>query len=194
MSSTSYSWNEFKARTGLYRVDRFCGAQVAISEEHWVVHEGFAFLFTHFIDNLANAGEAELLLKVPANTYPHIHQLDLAAGRGDVRIEIFEGPTTSSDGTPVSAPNQNRNSTNTPGLNVFHTPTVSADGTKFWDHWLHPTASGSGGRQEGLVLSPMGTELVLKPETNYLIKITNNSGATIDLMLRGLFYELPEHL
>jgi len=184
-------------------IDRLTGAQVTISEEHWLTHKGLTFAMSHRFAAVANAASVNLLLKNPAGNYPHLHKIDVIVEDGDVDMFGFEGVVVSADGTPLVAGNTNRASSNTPTLEIFHTPTITDDGTQIWQDWAPPTAAGAGGggggggagaRHEGIIYSPVGDEWILAPDTNYVLRHTNNSGGAIDILVRIMFYELPASL
>ena len=169
--------------------DDISGGGVAIDALHYMVHQGFVFHISHTIAALANTASHEILVKVPASTYPHLHKHVTYVGAGDVDLDIFEGTTVSADGTAITSHITNRNSSNTPGTLFYHTPTVTDDGTLIHDQWVPPTSSGTGGSHDGADAST-GEEWLLAPSTNYLIRITNNSGDTIRVWEEILWYEI----
>lgn len=185
--STS-NWNG-QGRTPAGFIDQYSGAKVALSEEHWVIHKGLAFMFHYKATGVANGASVEILLANPNGNYPHLHAFDLMAGSGGIDMYLFEDTTVSAAGTAVSTFNPNRNSTNTPNLVVTHTPTVTGAGTELFHLWLPPTATGVGVKN-GIIRSQEGMEWIAKNNANSLIRITNNSGGAIDIMLRVMFYEL----
>jgi hypothetical protein len=155
-----------------------------------MVHDGFMFTVSGKQTGLADAGVFDTLIKVPAATFPHITIYRFSFGRGDIDLLAYEGTTVSADGTAVTASNMNRNSTNTPDTDFFHTPTVTSPGTLMYTLWTPPTTAGIGGSAEGVTDIEHGTEWVLKPSTNYLIRMTNSSGATIDHAFHVIWYEI----
>ena len=70
-------------------------------------------------------------------------------------------------------------------------PTITTTGVLIHTKWFEPTAAGVGPKP-GVGLSDLanGEEWILKPNTSYLIRVTNNSGATIDLSFDFLWYEV----
>ena len=169
--------------------DTVSHAITVIDEAHKMIHEGFMYKAWHKFTAVADAASVYLHLKNPADTYPHLHDFAVVAGGGDVDVEVFETPTTSADGTELVERSLNRNGTvDAAGLQPFHTPTVSADGTQLRSSWIPPTASGTGNTDSGAIENAE-YEMVLKPSTNYLIKITNNSGGAIDIHTRMYWYE-----
>ena len=161
-----------------------------IDAGHAMVHLGFVYKAWHKFTGVADAASVYLHVKNPADLYPHLHDFTVTAGRGDVDVQVFETPTTSADGTLLQERSLNRNGTiDTSGLDVYHTPTVSSDGTEIRNTWIPPTAAGVGHSDSGAV-EDADLEMILKPSTNYLIKITNNSGGSIDIHAKLYWYEL----
>lgn len=96
-------------------------------------------------------------------------------GGGDIDLTYYEGTTTSDDGTPAPTQNTNRNSANTAGVVFYANPTVTDDGELLQSIWAHPTSTGTGNKT-GVADVRTGAAWVLKPDTKYLIRITNNDG------------------
>lgn len=164
-------------------LDSVSGALQVIDYEHARVHSGKAFLVNgkHSINNAATD---YYLLKVPAASYPHLRQVKITGTGGPMDIYLFESPTTSADGTGMTEINYNRNSANAPTMTVFADPTVSADGTEL-EYLLVTGTKHDTGLSEGEQI-----EFVLKPSTNYLVKVTNNSGSTVSYALKLFWYEI----
>ena len=172
------------------KFDRHSRCVSTIDAVHRMIHEGFAYHASGKATAIADGATLEMLFKVPAGTFPHFHKVRMQYGAGDVEMDAYEGTTVSADGTSITAYNLNRNSSNTPNMTAFHTPTITADGTKIHAQWAPPTASGTGGSQEGVVDVTQGEEWILKPDTNYLFRITNNSGEIISIGYEIMWYEI----
>lgn len=172
-----------------YKFDRLTHAVAVISSEHRQTHDGMTFHFTERFAALANLGVHNVLFKVPAGTYPHAYTFRFSIQDAPVNIEIYEGTTVSADGSAVSTFNRNRNSTRTPTCTAFTGPTITGDGTLIHDRYV-PSAGGSGVNTVGIIGDGAGEEWLLKPSTNYLIRLTNNSGGAIDGTYEMLWYEL----
>lgn len=172
------------------QVDQYTGALTVIAETHRMTHEGFVFHADRKVTGLADAGTDDMLIAVPAATFPHMHRIRINTGKGDIDITLYEGTTTSADGTAVTSFVTNRNSANTPDVVITHTPTVTGVGTAIHSAWIPPTATGVGQSAEGVRGAEQGEEWLLKPSTKYLLRVTNNSGSTIDLWVELLWYEI----
>jgi hypothetical protein len=158
---------------------------------HQMGHEGFVHHTSGKILALADAGVYEFLLVVPAATYPHLNRVNFSVSSGDVDIVSFEAPTQTDEGSVLTSYNTNRNSANTPGMLVYTGPTITVDGTQIHTAWVPPTAAGVGqSKNDGVADVNAGEEWIIKPSTEYLIRLTNNAGAAIDFRYEFLWYEL----
>ena len=147
------------------------------SDRHGHVEDGEMWLHNGIHPSLANGATADHLLRVGAESI-HIIQMDPHAQQspvaGPITVTLYEAPTTTADGDPGAMRNRNRNYPDTsPPFLVFENPTVTAIGTEVQAILL--TGSIQAGRGDAQDL-----EWVLKPNTDYLIRLPNNSGGAID--------------
>ena len=170
-------------RQGPATVDRVSKNLVFIDIIHHHIHDGDMFQADRLEEGVANDGTVEMLIKVPAGGVAHA-SFTAQAG-GDARLQLFEGPTITADGTPVTPVNRNRTSTKVSAVSVFHTPTTSAAGTPLPDKLI---AGGSGGNSAGGQTEPFA-EWNLKADEDYLFRITNISGVAQNIGLEVDFYD-----
>jgi hypothetical protein len=170
-------------------MDPYVHAITAVAEVHRMSHDGFMHHVSGKQTGIANAASAEFLMVVPADVRPHITRVELDVGAGDVDLLMYEGTTTSADGTALTSKTTNRNSIHTPGCVAYGGPTVTGDGTQFHQVWAPPTSAGVG-QKVGIMNIALGEEWVLQPSTKYLFRITNNSGGTISLGYEFVWYEV----
>ena len=166
-------------------VDALGGGLVMIETEHQHIHEGTAFHMSHYLSSL-DAGDVNahnILLKNPAGNFPHLRSYHGVGTGGPLRIRLFEGVTISADGTPIAAHNMNRNSSNTSDLKAFDEPTITGEGEEMEIH-LAPT-----GHKEGGLTDTVPVEWIFKPDTNYLIRLTNGNAQAIEALLEAFWYE-----
>lgn len=172
----------------MVRTDRdfINNAFIHMDEIHANIHRGW--MFSASIVDLALADDAAIEVLIQTHATQSAHMRFVAAGGGDVEIELYEGATFSAAGTPMSASNRNRSSANTADSIITHTPTLTGDGTE-----LHNTL-GPGG--SGFFATPGGEsrtfeEWVLAPATVYLFRVSNRSGVAAPVSVTLDFYE-PE--
>lgn len=172
------------------KFDSYVHAVTVISEPHRLSHDGMVFHASGKQLALANAASAEFAMVVPAGSYPHVQRVRLDLERGDIDLLMYEGATLSDNGTPIPTRNVNRNSPNTSLVPIFGAPTITDDGTLFHTHWVPPTGSGVGSSEGIMDVSAFGEEWILAPSTNYMWRITNNSGGTLDFRYEFVWYEV----
>lgn len=147
-------------------IDPSTEAMPTVEYAHHEIHEGDHYFVKGWMD-LTNAQVFDFLATTP-DTLKWAHMLVAFSSESEAHVTIYEGTTTSADGTAVTAVNRNRNSTNTAGLVVTHTPTITDVGTQIVSYKMGSMQK-SGGEARG------NNELILKQNTKYLIRITNDT-------------------
>jgi len=166
--------------------DEMTGAALVIDTIHHEVHEGEMFHASHTNGSVSNGAKVDMLLVTGAAVETHV-SWEVFAG-GQVTVYLYEGATTSANGTAITVYNMKRNSLNAPDGVVTHTPTVTATGTtalvngRILPGGTSPTTRVGGGIRSG-------AEWILKPGTKYLMRITNTSGGTIAINVALEWYE-----
>lgn len=163
---------------------------VVMDYSHYMVHDGQMYNAS-YVNLTVTASSFYEVLMVTGAKEPHINiGVDFgAAGRawlyGDV---TYTSDTTTSYGTALTIMNMKRSSTNTPDMTMYiagSTPSWTAS-TLLYDESFGAATNksnpvGGGVRQ--------GTEWVLKPNTKYLLRLTNISAATASASFQAQFYE-----
>ena len=168
--------------------ERLTSAIRTIETEHAYIHEGIFFeSYNKF--TLAAGATKVITIKPATGTYLHYRPTNLVTSADKVTIEFYEGATlTAATGTAVTPSNHNRNSTLTSKVTLLDAPTVTANGTKFAQVYI-PGATGTGGTRTGQSAGTSGSEWVLKPNTVYLIRVTNGSSGSNDIQVNFQWYE-----
>ena len=73
-------------------------------------------------------------------------------------------------------------------IEFFEGATVTANGTKFAQVYI-PGATGMGGTRTGASAGLSNSEWVLKPNTVYMIRVTNGSSGSNDIQINFEWYE-----
>jgi len=165
------------------------GATVVAIKLDKLIDNGLVFYGSVKATGLTNGSTYDLLISVPSGYNMHLLKMRSNVGEGDVDIEMYEGTTTSADGSAGTPVDVNRVTANTANVGFYTGPTVTDAGTLIHTGWAVPTATGTGLSSAGVSNTEAGEEWVLKANTKYLYRITNNSGATIDHWHEGLWYE-----
>lgn len=169
--------------------DPYAYAITVIDEEHRLVHDGMAFNCSYVHGSLANAATLTMHAKVPAGCYPHIRACDVTMSDSPCLVNFYKDATLSADGTLVATQgNVNSASSNTAGLVMYHTPTITDPGTLVRTKYV-PDMGGVGSNVVGAISSEFGEEIILSPGS-WLLQVTNNSGAAIVVGFQNFWYEL----
>jgi len=164
-------------------IDGVTNAQMTVSHEHHEMHEGSHYFIKTYVENTGSSGTSdEFIFTTPANG-KRIHAKASLYADTDTTVNIYEGSTVSANGTEVTPMNNNRNSTNTATLTAYAGPTVTDDGDIMWS-----SRNGGGRRAVGVGLG-FNYEIIVKPETIYLFRITKNTAADTVVDIDFFWYE-----
>lgn len=168
-------------------IDTTSGAMGTIDQEHLMVHMGNAYKVVDrstIDDSGGTTPHKYYLINVPASVYPHLRYVQVSSDGGPFDVQLSQGPTDTG-GVALTPQNCNRNYTNSAGTVWKRDPSVTLEGTVIDDILVPAT------KQQGGFNLDTPDENILKPSTEFLIKITNNtSGAgTSNFVMRAFFYE-----
>jgi len=135
-----------------------------------LVDVGYMFMFGSRFE-LNNNSSIDFLVKIPVGAHVEFLHLDVETKDGPVLVDLYEGALVSANGTQGPVYNMNRQSSRQPSFTTYQGPTVTDPGSSN----LYPTlTNGSKGVGGG---SDRQGRLVLKENENYLLRLTNASGA-----------------
>lgn len=111
---------------------------------------------------------------------------DVAAG-GNCEVHLYLNPTFSDIGTTINSFNKNPYSTETTGMILTHTPTITDYGTSLPSRFLPGgvKTAGSGGED-----GSFNREIILKGGDTYMMEVKNFSGAIQPVSIAIEWYEL----
>ena len=137
---------------------------------HQRIHNQQRFFCNRYASGLSNGTNYDLSIVTHATTKAHmvIDARWLATGR----VEIYEGATLSNNGTALTLTNRDRNSATVGVTLLYHTPTVTNTGTLILAS-LHGTTT----FDMQPLMNNFDTELILKTNTKYLIRMASTSGS-----------------
>jgi len=147
-------------------IDVTTGAVKSITYEHHEIHSGSHF-FTGNYTTLGNGAVYDIIFVTP-DSLKYSHMIFELTTEAEAMFNYYEGITTSSDGTLLTGFDRNRITDNTSGTLFYHTPTITDLGDE-----LGAGIFGSGKSQGGGLRD--SNEIVLAPNTKYLIRVTNNT-------------------
>lgn len=190
MSESSFRLDSRDEET--FKFDPHAHAVTIIEEMHRLTHDGMVFHTSGKVTGMVDSNVDDFLIVTAAGNFPHFQRLRFFFGRGDIDIQVYDGTAVSANGSELTNVfNTNRNSANVPDMKLYTGPTVTGVGTLMHTSWIVPTPVSVGASKSvGIVGETNGEEWVLAPSTNYLIRITNNSGATVSYAYEALWYEL----
>jgi len=157
-------------------------SSVSMSFNDHNIHAGKHF-FYHSNQDVTDADTIVRFLFVTPSERD-IHARFSIEAEDEFIIELYEGATTSNNGTPITIYNNNRNSTETATVLGFSAPTVSNDGTLIWKGVVNS------GKKTSLERH-FNYELVAKNSTKYMFKITKTAAGTHFIEPDFYFFEHP---
>jgi hypothetical protein len=160
--------------------------QTTIDSDHRYIHEGIGFELPVTTATINAAGTYYISLKPAAGCYVHLKPTKIWSSANILKYELYEGSTIDAAGDVATPVNKNRNSTTVSKVTCKTAATTTVDGTLLdiatVDTGGTPSSS-SGGAIGG------GTdEIVLKPNTQYTVKLTNIGLTTATVGYLGLFW------
>jgi len=158
------------------------GSIVNIRDIHRRIINSKEFFVSQRFTTVADDGTAMFHIKVDSTKSAHGH-ISIEAD-GKCHVDFYENPTTSADGTALNELCMNRETDATPTVAVFHTPTKSVNGTL-----LEYGILGSAGKFTLAGGAQTQAYWLLKPNEQYLVLVTNKSGADVDIVIDYTWHE-----
>lgn len=170
------------------------GSLIYISHQHSKVHQGVYYNTGHYFDSVADATTVFVYLKLSANF--DNHAVIQVGNGGDAKLDLYEDPTTTDNGTSISIINHNRvlalaSPITASSSTAFHTPSFNSPsvyGTQLIPGLVLP--GGTKDKGGGAISEAAGEQWVFAAGHNYLIAITNMSGSAQDISVDIAYYEV----
>lgn len=154
----------------LARFDVLDKIPVFIPSSHSHIHSGHRFFYSELV-TLALAAVRDILLVTPDTiNWAHFTELSIA-GNKETNVKVYEGTTTSADGTGLTEINRNRNSATVSTTVLTHTPTITDVGALIFEVQFGEATGPASSRAGGAGATRQ--EVILKQNTKYLIRITS---------------------
>lgn len=164
---------------------------------HHLGHLGKVFIHSDRHSAIADGADFDILIKIPAsNADRQVHMrfnytAKANSGSLDIDIILYKDTIVSADGATEDIMSTNDAVVKTTGVLMFSGPTIDSEpadlGTqKAWAFIVGEKRSASS-REQAVpewILAPDGTS-----ERNYLMRATNNSGGTVDIVNALFFYD-----
>jgi hypothetical protein len=165
----------------LLEYDNIFRAPISITVPHHEIHEGNGYVVQEGIQ-LNNASKEYLI--VTPDTTKWTHMIINVLGSQDTSVRFVEG-TGKTGGTALTEINRNRNSNNTAGVVVTHTPAGAEGGVTVLFTAQFGIATASGGRGGAGAQAEGRAEFILKQNNSYSLTVTalsaNVNNITVDI-------------
>lgn len=149
------------------------GSLKVVSIEHTAVHDGHSFTYAGAADGIVT-GASVYFLGRTGDVTAHLLDFFVKSNQAPMTIQFFEAPTVTDPGTAQAPLNRNRQLMTPSTMGVYAGATVSADGTRL-------ILARILGDQKTVTSENLGGEWLLKKNTDYVFKITNNSNHTANI-------------
>jgi hypothetical protein len=155
-------------------------ALLTIDPYHFKAHEGNAYYHADVYNSIANGVSVDLRI-VTTTKRPHLRFATGGTGT-PVNFFLYE-EAVQSGGTELAVRNCDRSTTNISNTKLYLTPTVTGVGIEVYHNQIPGDKKVAG-------TTPLGLpELILKGNTEYLFRATNNSGLPISIKHEIYWYE-----
>lgn len=160
---------------------------------HHLGHEGKVFIHSDRHNAIANGADFDMLIRVPAGEPDRqVHLRFNYVGKAntgslDIDVVLYEGITVSADGTPEQIVSTNDAVVRTTGVKMCHTPTVTDLGTFKTHGFIIGEKKSASSKEQAVpeyILAPNGQNA-----RDYLLRATNNTGGTVDIVNSIFFYD-----
>ena len=156
---------------------------VGIEYSHYKVHDGQMYS-ANYSFGITSASNLDIMVIV-ADDEPHI--TFEVAGTGQALVTMYEGITSSANGTSIPVYNFNRESANSTTLAFFRGSTWSTNSEITLKQYVMPGGATPVTRVGGA--TRQGTEWELSPNEKYLFRIANQAGTTNTVTFNSEFYQ-----
>jgi len=168
-------------------VELVTGAFKGITSDHANIHNQEGYGISVINESLANNGTILVEFTTPDERYVHLKQYIPYTNQSSGKFEIIEAPTLTTGSTALTAYNRSRVGTPpTCGCVLKSDPTGISGGTLLETILIGQGGVGSGARGGQTTID---IEYVLKQETTYLFRLTNDSGSTAKASMWLFWYE-----
>ena len=169
--------------------DPIDGALIGIDVLHHHVHEGEAFISWAIFNGVLDDAVEDIFI-VTGELEAHVRQIDMWVNNAHAVYNIHEGAQGTGT-TVLNSYNRNRIQAaldNQATMRLWTGITNPNIGSKIIEHGVAGGGGANMASRTGGVRS-QELELILRPNTNYAIRIQNLSGATADIDFAILWYE-----
>jgi len=158
------------------------GGITVVKAIHWRVKESKQWLASNLWSAVADGNS--IYLHIKTDTAKAAHGNVVIESDGKLEVRLFENPTLSDDGVELEDLSLNRETISAAVTKVYKDPGVTSDGTE-----LEVGILGTPGKFTAAGGDITGGYWLLKPNEDYLVKVTNIAGAAIDIVIQYGWHE-----
>jgi len=162
--------------------DSHTNSLINIEWEHSRIHDGYGFQYSSQLNNLATGSITYLLMNTTTNGI-HWRDYSITCDSAPLLIELYENPTITNYGTLQNISNRNRFSSVISTVLIYANSTIVTDGTLLIVDGILGTKQDTGST------GSIALEWILKTDSIYTIKITNNNSNNVNCITRAFWYE-----
>ena len=179
----------------IVNVDSLVGGIVTTETFHYLSHLGMVFIHGERHNTVVDGANLDMLVRIPAaspgrQVHFRFNYLGKAnAGELDIDIILYKGTTVSADGNAEAIVSTNDAVVKSTGVSMFSSPTITPGNE---GEYKGQTAM-LGEKKSAGSLDMAVPEWIMAPDgsnaRDYLIRATNNSGGTVDIIHSLFFFD-----
>ncbi|MGE4214536.1 MAG: hypothetical protein AB7E42_07145 [Anaerotignaceae bacterium] len=153
---------------------------------HAEIHEGMHYTANHFYPAVANNAYVYMHIRTGSTKYSHLTMVVQAEAKS--YVTFYADSTYTTNGTSVTAFNNNLPSINTTASSIYYAPTEVVVGTLIYEDFV-PAGSGS---KSISATNVSRNEWILDLDTDYLLRVQNVGGSSVtsDTTITFVYYEV----
>jgi len=165
----------------------FDGTQIVNPRFFYKIYEGYGFGLSHRFEGVTDGSSVYLYIENPAGSGRTVFMITIdVIPLGQAHVDVYRNNTVTSPGTKLNPVNLNL------GSGIQSVVYAEHGGSYTVGELVKPTVC-PGGTKKRVVggAVEVGESVVMPPGSNFLVKLTNKSGATIDMAIEALWWEEP---
>jgi len=161
------------------------GTQITNPRLFYKIYEGYGFSISKRFESVADDASVDLYLENPSGSGRQVFIIMIeVVSLGNAYIDIYRGNTVTVSGTALTPVNLNFEKALGSVVNAEY------GGTYTTGPLVHNTVCPGGTKKEAVGgLAAVGESVVIPEGFNFLVRVTNKSGATTDLSIRVVWWE-----
>jgi len=163
------------------------GTQIVNPRFFYKIYEGYGFSISHRFESVANDASVDVYFECPDGCGREVFVVAVEViAFGQCHVDVYRGNQVSASGTAITPVNLNFGST------IASVASVEYGGTYTTGTLVHNTVVPGGAKVRAIGgVSEVGETVVVPCGYNFLVRVTNKSGAATDLSIRIIWWEEP---